>query len=272
MIIDFHIHPNYSHDAEDISIDKYAQKAAGLGINALAFTTHMDLSPAFTDKKDAFVRVNNNLVHVSEDWLPAYMVEIKQAAEKYKKQVKIFTGIEITYEPYYEHLIRDKIKGYEFDYVLGAVHNIADMPFDLPDTYEKCFAGKSFQQFCIKYFGIITKLAESRIATSIAHLDSYKRYGIKYYGEESFKKLPEGAEQALKAIVRNNCIIEINCSGFRHGVNEPYPSDLLLSAAVDCGLKYVAVGSDTHKYDLLCQNIDKAEPLIKKYNLQKIII
>jgi histidinol-phosphatase (PHP family) len=224
----------------------------------------------FKGTLDEFVNINGTHVPVTGDWLAAYLSEIDAAKKKFAGKFRVLAGLEIGYEPDYEQLIRDRIKGYKFDFLLAAVHTLNHVFMDTERDYKRSFGNMTFEQMCGLYFRSIQQAAESKLFDAIAHLDVYKRLGFKQYGDEVFDIIPELMEQSMKTIVKNGCMLEINCSGYRHGLNEPYPSEKLLAIAKDCGMSCVTTGSDTHKITQLGQNLDKANLLIDKFGFKRM--
>ena len=79
-MFDYHIHPNYSIDA-DGEIEEFCRAALNAGLKEIAFTTHLD-----TDRvaDDCYVNVKGKRVDVSSsEWFEDYELTIRNAGEHF---------------------------------------------------------------------------------------------------------------------------------------------------------------------------------------------
>ena len=117
-MLDYHVHPDFSPDAEG-SVEAYCERAAELGLEEVCFTTHYEPDPARAEHEK--VRVNGRVQPVDSDWPDAYFAALRAAATKFPR-VAVLAGVEVGYEPGLEGTISDFLRRYPFDFALGAIH------------------------------------------------------------------------------------------------------------------------------------------------------
>jgi len=261
-MIDYHIHPDYSIDAEG-TIEDYCQKADELRLKAICFTTHYDLDPT-GEFGDGLVRIGGKLVSVQSGWLWRYFSEIKKMRRVYHN-MRILIGIEVNYLPKFEDLIRETLSKYPFDFVLGAVHYVDNIDISSPRDDWSLFTP---DELCRKYYELVEKALDSGLFNSIAHLDIYKRHSIRAFGKEILEAHRPYSLQALEKMADNNIMLEINTSLYRQGYEEPFPSRKILELARQVGIHTVTIGSDCHNPEELANDINKAIKLAKEYKFR----
>ncbi|MCX7837752.1 MAG: histidinol-phosphatase [candidate division WOR-3 bacterium] len=263
---DYHIHPGYSLDAEG-SLEDYIKIAIKLNYKEIGFTPHLEISKKRKETDD-YVRLNNKIVDMRSDWLSYYFAEIERLRKRYK-EIKIKAGIEVGYYPEEEEEIREIIKKYPFDYILGAVHSLDAISITESKENEKLI--KNFPDVNIyleRYFQLLKKAIESKIFTHIAHIDMYKKFGYKFFGDRIKEKGLKYLKEILKLIKKNNISLEINTSGLRQPFKEIYPSEEIIKLSKKIGIKKFIIGSDTHYLKDFGDYIHWGYLMSKKYKLK----
>ncbi|MDO8671408.1 MAG: histidinol-phosphatase [Dehalococcoidia bacterium] len=253
MLIDYHIHPDFSLDGKG-SIADYCRRALAIGMAEVCFTTHYDHDP---QRSENVVRVRGQLVPVKSDWLDTYLEEIAAARQKFPA-LYIGAGLEIDYYPEMEEEIGRMLSGRPFDFVLGAVHCLNHLPISRQAEAQVYFAGRSAREVCRSYFRVASLAVQSGLFDCIAHLDLFKRFGRAYYGPSLSEAVGGLAEPVLEEIARRNIALELNTGGWRHSCRESYPGLDLLAMAFECGVSLITIGSDAHAVSQLASSIGKA--------------
>jgi len=269
--IDYHIHPNYSIDAQPYSIDEYCKRAVELKMDEICFTTHIELDPKSINI-EGFSIIENKKIPVLDDyWFNCYMDEISIAQGKYKNKLKIYSGFEINYDKNYEKNIKDYLEKHNVDYYLLGIHSIDNIFFEIDEYAKYIFEKYDFNEFFKKYFVSLENAVNSKIFNTVGHLDLYKKIGVKFYDKEVFNINKDIVEKFFKNLIKNDMLLEINTASFRKNFDEPYPSFKFLEIAKDTGLKYIITGSDAHKIDDLgFKIIETSKKLIKKFGFEII--
>lgn len=156
--LDYHIHPNYSIDAEDYSIYDYCHQAVTLGLNEICFTTHLEVNPV-RRHLDWFVRVRGQRHPMEElSWLDHYFNEIQVARRQFGPQgLKIKVGLEVGYEPGYERSIEKVLNNFPFDFVLGSVHCLKHHAISSWKESSRYFPAHTAEEVCREYFNVFKR-------------------------------------------------------------------------------------------------------------------
>lgn len=265
---DYHIHPNYSIDAADVSIEEYCKKALDMGFNEICFTTHVELD-SVRREMDNYVMVNGKRISVFDPaWLDSYFNEIRRAQEQFKgTPLHIKAGVEIGYCPGTEKDIEKIVNNYPFDFVLGAIHCLDHIAISSMKESPRYFQPRTLDQVRRDYFTTLQELVATGLFDCLAHLDLYVRYGSRYFGPE-INRIHEGIiESIFKEMAQKGMGLEINTSSRRRGLEEFHPSKEIVALAAESGITIFTVGSDAHKLEELGEYLDEAEAILEEFNL-----
>ncbi|MGB9802408.1 histidinol-phosphatase [Desulfofundulus sp.] len=267
-LLDYHVHPGYSIDAENHSILEYCLQALNMGLKEICFTPHLEVDPV-RRQVDWFVRLNGKL-HPMDDlsWLDQYFLDIEQARSQLdNRELKIKAGLEVGYERGCERTIEKIIKNYPFDYVLGSIHCLEHQSISSWKESRLYFSSHNAEEACREYFQALKEAVQSNLFDCIGHLDLYRRHGERLLGTV-LESVHEGIiEPILKEIAQRNMGLEVNTSSLRRGLTEFHPSREILLKARACGVKVFTVGSDAHRLSELGASIDQAVLMLEKLGL-----
>ncbi len=254
---DWHVHPDYSLDASG-TIDQYCRKALELGLKEICFTTHYDSDPLRKDE-DPFIRIDGELVPLSEENVKRYTTDVRRANEEFRPLgLSVRSGLEVDYAPHIEEQLKLDLASFDLDYILGAVHCLDHIAISASNEAERYFIKKSMEETVEEYYEVLRQTVESGLFDVIAHLDIYKKYGLGYYGEDILTSHRSLVEPILELMVKNDVGMEINTGVLRRGHQEFCPGTEILKIALRMGVKIVAFGSDAHKIEHLGKGIQEA--------------
>jgi histidinol-phosphatase (PHP family) len=269
---DYHVHPDYSVDAEAVKIREYCQGALELGIEEICFTTHLEFG-AVEQGKDKIIYYKGKRWNIFDwEWLDGYFDEIDRAEKEFKSSgLSVKRGIEIGYLPNYLEEIEKVVNEYPFDFVLGGIHFIDGYFIASKIDCVDYFKTRSLETVGNDYFSMLGDMVESGLFDSVAHIDIYSRYGIRYFGKR-INNLHKGRiEPILREIAQRNMGIEINTSSISRGLAEFHPTKEIISLAVQAGVKIFTVGSDAHELSTLGEYIDEALDMLDEFGLHNYI-
>lgn len=268
--MDYHVHPNYSIDALPVSIREYCQQAVELNLAEICFTTHVELDPV---RNDDFVFLNGEAHPVRQlDWLGSYLNEIEDAQKEFQAAgLNVRSGLEIGYVLGIEKEIEKIVNNYSIDYLLGAIHTLDQLNISSRNESPEYFSSKSLTEMKNDYFDALEGAVDSGLFNCIAHIDLYRRHGLKYYGSEVLTVHRGIIEPILEKIAANNMGLEINTSSLRRNSKEFHPSEEILTLAVEAGIKIFTVGSDAHCLEHLGCHIDDALIMLDKHGLKSSV-
>lgn len=269
---DYHIHPNYSIDASPATMHDYCLKAVELGLSEICFTTHVELDPV-RHHLENFVNIDGKRVPVHEKgWLDKYFGELREVQEKFNgKGLKIKAGVEIGFCPGVEKEIEKLINNYPFDYILGAIHCLNHISISSKKESPEYFRHNNVSQMAEEYFNILKEAVQSELFDCIAHVDLYRRYGYRFYGDAVLTVHRGRIEPIFEEMAQMGMGLEINTSSIRRGLKEFHPTKEILALAAGCGIKIYTIGSDAHSPEELGGGIDEALELLKEYQLHNYL-
>lgn len=238
VLADLHCHTYYSHDS-NADLNEIVNTAVEKGISVLALTDHLDL-----DFGDYGMTLDIDLV--------ARKNEILALKEEYRKKITLIYGIELGQPLNYPELAEKAVKDGGFEFVLGAIHNLKNMPDFYYINYSKLnFENKNEIGLANNLFK--RYLDDTYVLTTLPYIDSVAHctYPCRYMkaGGLDFDITPfyPDYERIFKSIVKNGKMLEINTSNIRRGFGFTMPDADLLQLYKDCGGKYVTIGSDAHR-------------------------
>jgi len=256
-MVDYHVHPDFSHDAKG-SVEDFCARAVELGLDEICFTTHYEPDPARSHIEH--VCVEGRAQAVSSDWPKAYLAAVEAAQEKFPRVI-VLAGVEVGYEPGLEGIISDFLGRCPFDFVLGAVHCLDSVCLTAGAELERFKA--EYMQLgpeCVaqRYLQNVQAAAGSQLFDCLAHLDIYRKYVEPLFDERFGNTIAAGLPDVLRLIARSGTGIEVNTSALRRGNPEPYPAAYILQLAARAGVTFFTVGSDAHRPADLGVGLDAA--------------
>lgn len=256
-IADYHVHPDFSFDAQG-TLDEYCEAALARGLTEICFTTHYDTDPRLPEHHRQ-MRIDGRMVPVNMDNIANYIEAVSEAAEKYiGRELMVQCGIEVGYFQGCEKEIGELFSRYHFHHTIGSVH--------LADTVDICnleSMRSAPDKFDINLFGDIVyedliKSAECGLFDALGHIDLYKKYGVKVYGNDILNLYKGRLEKLFAAMKETETGFEINTSALRREHSEYYPSMAIVNLARAAGVKIRSVGSDAHKPDEVAYDFENA--------------
>ncbi len=269
-MFDYHIHPNYSIDAEG-SIEEFCQVAVERGLKEIAFTTHLDTD---TIADDCYVNVRGKKVSTrSNHWLEDYETSVRKADDKYKDQgLRVRVGVEVDYIDEIDSALPENFHSTDFDFILGSMHLIDHIAISASGRADEAFERYSVDEVGTKYYSHLQDAIESGLFDIVAHIDLYRRHGLRFYGESVREIWKPHIKNLVAAMKRNKVGFEINTSPLRRGQEQPMPDEQIVKELFKQGVIHVTVGSDAHAPEHVGANIDDAYRLLRKCGFSEIAL
>lgn len=93
--------------------------------------------------------------------------------------IKIKFGLEVCYFPQHEKKIKELLDTYPFDFVVGSIHYIDDMAYDLAGISEETLWNRYDADWIYdRYFDLTKQLIKSDLFDGLAHPDTIKMFHI----------------------------------------------------------------------------------------------
>ena len=131
----------------------------------------------------------------------------------YEFPIKIYFGLEVCYFKDKEDWLKEFLGKYDFDFLVGSVHFIDNIPFDFS---EKVWENQDVDMMYKKYYEITEDLIKSQIFTNLAHPDSIKLFN--FYPQFDLKP---SYEKIAKLLYRYNLPTENNTGLWRYNFSYP---------------------------------------------------
>ena len=252
---DYHLHTHFCRHAAG-SLEDYARAALGRGLTEICFTPHVPLPvyrPGFW----------GNRIRMDLEEFPRYVEELERAREAVPG-LRILCGVEADYVQGTEEYMEKFLAAYPFDLVLMSVHFVRKWPdsawvFDLPRD------GRTLGVIYDDYLEAVRDGIATGLFDCVAHMDLVKQEG---------HPLVDTHRAEVREVIRlcrdRGMSAEINMSGARKPIGEPYPSWPIVRLMQDDGLPLVPA-SDAHDAGQVAAGLEILEGTpLARYRARKI--
>ncbi len=258
MYFDTHTHTKHSCDSQKEPED--AIKAAiKNGLSGIAITDHSDLR-LFYDYNIPFE-------------LPESGKDADRLREKYKGQIKVFSGIEISDAaiPIYKDRLNEAFNFHDYDILLASAH-IVDLDGRMCEFSSTDFSGfdtRTLERLMEIYFEYMLKTVYEHQFSSLCHVTYPLRYINGAYGKGlTLDKNIKRIEEIFKVIIDRNTALEINTA--KCTPETPYafcPEKELLELYISLGGKMFSLGSDSHIAGSEGRGFKQAAEFLKQHEI-----
>lgn len=253
---DYHIHSEFSFDSSS-SLKDICDEAIKKGLKEIAITDHIDCNAE-----------KIGLLNAYDAQKAEYAVaEIK---EEYKDSLTVIYGAEFGQVSECPDIAEKYLSEYDFDFVLGSVHNLPDCPDFFHINYAGMFDCEINYQFK-RYLEELKKTVLFGGIDSMAHLFYPVRYIEERGRKINFKLFEEDILSILSLMAERDIALEINVKGFRKDQG-PNPDENTVKSFISLGGNNITVGSDAHTPDVVGCNISDGYNIIKKFGLDYISV
>lgn len=250
---DTHTHSIHSFDGNH-SVNSLCENAVKKGIKHLAITDHCEI-----DAKDFDF----------EAFCKNQYKDTDTAKTLFKDKLKVYNGIELGQAIYNKPLAEKILKSYNYDFVLGSVHNLENMQ----DFYFLDYNNYDVTELLNRYFDALISLCEWGNFDSLAHLTYPLRYIFgKYKINVELKNFYDKIDTILNLLISKNTALEINTSGLGMEIKDFLPNKEIVSRYRKLGGKYITIGSDSHYKDKIGNFIDEGFDMAKECGFDYITV
>ena len=138
-----------------------------------------------------------------KDTLSSYVRLINEVKEE-ELPIEVLFGLEVCYVPEYKEEIRRILESYQFDFLVGAIHSIDGLLYDMPWSKEILWDKYNVDDIYHRYYELIFDLVKSGLFTQLAHPDTIKMFN--YYPTYDLKPTyHELAKLLVKHHVKGEC-------------------------------------------------------------------
>jgi len=256
---DFHVHEHHSGDAKGASVEDYCRVAEERGIDEVGFATHLIIAGP------------DVVYSIPPEQIPEYFEEIDAAQSN--SSVKLRIGLEVDYFPEEERRLASILDEHPFDFIMGSLHYIEGHDVISRKGFEASLTGRRIGEALDVYYGYWKDAVKSGLFDIMAHPDYFRRplHAIRpdpltyeEYGSRVF--------EAIDSLKSYGVGVEVNSSGYRHGIEDCYPTLGFLRAVKEAGIEMVTIGSDSHSADQLGMKLEEAVRRLKEAGYSHVCI
>lgn len=265
-LIDIHSHSNISPDAADPPEDM-ASRAAELGVRHFGLTDHLELDRAGDEKWDPAAALKY--------MRPTY----EKLHREYDGRMNVYFGVEMGQAlhdlPAAERILAE----YDFDYVIGSVHRtkhykniglISDIEHErrraIAEHYEEMLSLAEWGKFSIlAHMTFLLRFTGVDTSSGLV-IDKTKR------SQAAFETHKPVIDKILQTIISKGIALEVNSSGYRHGLGSPMPSAEFIKRYRELGGRLITVGSDAHRTGDVAADIFECYMLLRELGFSEVCV
>ncbi len=254
--IDLHMHTSSSFDG-NYSAAEMTESAIAHELATIAFTDHFDVD--FYERHNLGVRQQTSY----ED--------ICSAKEKYSDKISILRGIEMGQPTYDIALTEKSLARYEYDFVIGSIHNPRNQP-DYGDFDYAVLSQSEIYAMLDNYFEEELLLAEWNGFDTFAHLTYPMRYIVQAGRKDiELDRYDDITDKIFKTLVANGKALEINTSGLRQPIGKTMPTENYVRRFKELGGELLTLGSDAHFTEHTGAGIDEGYAIAERCGFEYVV-
>ncbi|RKF57237.1 putative histidinol-phosphatase [Golovinomyces cichoracearum] len=254
------------------TLEECVQAAISKGLHLFGLTEHMprdsedDLYP-----EEILAGDNVKILFARHS---AYLAEAIQLRTKYRDQITIIIGFECEWiRPSYASLINQLATDPIIEYFIGSVHHVHHIPIDYnKQLYVKAreIAGGTDERLFEDYFDAQYDMLTAVRPRVIGHFDLIRLLSDRRNIDlQKSKGVWTRVLRNLNFIVERDSLLEVNSSGLRKGLDEPYPMRCVCEAFLAIGGK-LTLSDDSHGIDQVAACYPQALEYMESLGLKEI--
>ena len=262
MLVDYHIHTNYSDDCE-YPMEEVVRDAVSMGITELCFTDHVDYGVKTDWDSGERVVYKAGMARLNVDY-KRYYKEVLELRIKYADKIKLKLGMDFGVQMHTLEKYEKLFAGYPFDFIILSLHQVENKEIWCKEFQE----GRSWKEYNERYYREMLALVQNYKNYSVlGHIDFITRYDDN--GKYPFEKVKPIIEEILKVVIADGKGIEINTSCYRYGLNDLTPGREILCLYRQLGGRIITIGSDSHKREDLGKYIEETKQELRKLGFKE---
>ncbi len=193
--------------------------------------------------------------------------------------MNVYFGVEIGQALHDTAAAERILAEYDFDYVIGSVHRtehykninlISDIEHErrcaIAEHYKEMLSLAEWGKFSIlAHMTFILRFTGIDTPSGLV-IDKTKRSRAVF---ETHKPV---IDKILQTIISKEIALEVNCSGYRHGLGGPMPSAEFIGRYRELGGRLVTIGSDAHRTSDVASGIPEGCGLLKELGFSEVCV
>ncbi len=242
----------HAKDSLEEIINAYIEK----GFSWVGITEHMPpVSDSFlyTDEKKEGLNAEKMYSRFER-----YILTCRELQRKYHHLIEILVGFETETYTGSEMFIKDLIRKFKPDYMVGSIHHVNNLEIDTSaDHYNHAAEsmGGIDELYC-RYFDQQYEMIQALRPQVVGHFDLIRIFDPDYQSRLSKPIIREKTHRNLKAVKANSLILDFNMRALRKGAPEPYISSMILKRAMELKISVIP-GDDSHGLSTVGQYVEQ---------------
>ncbi len=203
-----------------------------------------------------------------------YAQTVAKLSEEFADRLVVLRGFEAEVVPasgYRDEMLAYR-RRYHFEYMVGSVHYVNEISIDgeIGDFERASSEAGNLETLAIRYYQSVAEMVEALRPEVVGHLDLIRKNAPRKAALDA-SAIRDAAEQALEAVGKHNCILDLNTAGYRKGLGSPYPAPWLVRRAHKRGIGF-CFGDDSHGPEQVGAGIDDARCYLLNNGVDQISI
>lgn len=179
-MVDGHMHLEYGPLSEDYVL-QFIQTGISKGLSRIQILDHTHRFKEFEPAYEGLKTVPQQKVWLEnrsmkfKDSLSDYVALIRKVKEQHFP-IEVSFGLEVCYVPEQEGFLRQLLSNYEFDFLVGAVHSVDGLLYDMSFSKEILWDVWDTDRIYRRYYELLLSCVRSGLFTQLAHPDTIKLF------------------------------------------------------------------------------------------------
>ncbi|KAF1843311.1 histidinol-phosphatase [Cucurbitaria berberidis CBS 394.84] len=252
------------------SLEDVVQAAIAKGFHTFALTEHIPRPYEDFYPEEADSHTEETLAKLFDD----FIIEAHRMRNVYSTKIQILIGFESEYiRPSTLQLVQDILRKYTFDFFMGSVHHMHTIPIDFDRTmYEQARdkSGGADETLFEDYFDSQYEMLQALRPPIVGHFDLIRL--LSDHRDAEFKDMSgvwQRISRNLQYVASYGGLLELNSSGLRKGLAEPYPCLPICQMFLKLNGGFV-MSDDSHGIDQIGTNYTRLLAFIQKAGIEKM--
>jgi histidinol-phosphatase (PHP family) len=206
----------------------------------------------------------------------AFYIEASRLREKYASKMTILLGFESEWiRSSSDSMVKHLLNEYKFDLFVGSIHHVDGIPIDFDHAmYEKARAasGGTDSDLFIKFFDTQFSMLKRLEPPVVGHFDLIR---LKSNNPDTDftqdNQVWARIDRNLSLIAAYGGVLEINTSGLRKGLADPYPTREICELFNSKNGRFT-LSDDSHAIDQVGYGYSKMVPFVTRLQIDQLVV
>ncbi|KAH3915600.1 histidinol-phosphatase [Parastagonospora nodorum] len=252
------------------TLEEVVQAAIAKGFHSFALTEHIPRPYEDFYPEEINSHTEESLVKLFDD----FYAEAQRLRVVYAGKIQILIGFESEYiRPSTLQIVQGLLDKYTFDFFMGSLHHTHTIPIDFDRAmYEqaRAKAGGTDEKLFEDYFDSQYEMLRALQPPVIGHFDLIRL--LSDHRDADFKNMNrvwDKVRRNLDFVASYGGRLELNSSGLRKGLAEPYPCLPICQMFLQMGGSFV-MSDDSHGIEQIGTNYSRLLAFIQKAGIKEI--